>query len=227
MIQLFKKEFAYLSTLHQVNFLSKIKTKWYQSIVLVLLVYGLLDIILGFSSWELVIFAFPIIEEADYDFKAMGIRSALISAVIWAPLFEEPAFRLILKFSRSRWNFSLLLLVILLAAISVYLMLIGLAIWVVLGILLMNRYFYSKFLFGYLKYKPVIFWAIVLLFGFFHLPNFDLNLLPFYLYPLAVLPQLIAGVIFGLVRIRFGFWYGILLHAFSNTIAVLMTFYLS
>ncbi|PRY90353.1 CPBP family glutamic-type intramembrane protease [Mongoliibacter ruber] len=226
MIQLLKNELKYLSTLHQVNFLSKSKTKWYQSFILVIFVYGIIDVIFSFSSWELVSFAFPIIEEADYDFKSMGLRAALIGAVIWAPLYEESAFRLVLKFSRSRWNFSILLLVLLLAPISVYLMFIGLAIWVALGILLMNRYFYSKFLFGLLKYKKLIFWVIVFLFGFIHLTNFDLELLPIYFYPLAVLPQLIGGVFLGVVRIRFGFWYGVLLHAFTNSIAIIATFYL-
>ncbi|EOZ98704.1 hypothetical protein A33Q_1358 [Indibacter alkaliphilus LW1] len=225
MIKLFKSEFIYISGIPTLNFLKRAPTNWFQSVLLVTLVYGSIDILLSFSSWELIVKLFPVIEEADWDITELGFWDAAFSAIIIAPLFEEPVFRLILKFSKTRWNISFLLLIFMSIAVSKYLFFAGLIIWAIVGIKLIDRYFYSKFLFTFLKFKKFIFWFIALSFGFIHLGNFDLEMLPMYLYVPAVLPQLIGGVLLGIVRIRFGFWYAVLLHAYTNGCAIFMTFY--
>ncbi len=61
---------------------------------------------------------------------------------------------------------------------------------------------------------PGIFWVITLGFGAIHLANYEegnwLFMLP------LVLPQVIAGALFGYARIQHGLWAAILLHALHN-----------
>lgn len=225
-MSIFKEEVQYIKELPKTDFLKRSKHKSTHRVLLVLLIWAPMDILLGFSSWELIAWAFPIIEEADTGIMENGLMEALITAVIMAPLLEEPIFRLILKFSRGRWNVSIFLLSLTMFFFSKYLAIAFLIAWAIIGIKLNDRYFYSRFLFGFLKYKKHLFWIIVLLFGFVHLSNFDLDMIYYYHYPLAVLPQLIAGVIFGIVRIRFGFWYAVLIHATNNAVAVFAIDYL-
>ncbi len=63
---------------------------------------------------------------------------------------------------------------------------------------------------------PGLYFASALLFGLAHISNYDLArpllLLPF------VVPQTIAGLIFGFARVRYGMWANIALHATSNAL---------
>lgn len=63
---------------------------------------------------------------------------------------------------------------------------------------------------------PALYFASALLFGLAHISNYDLArpllLLPF------VVPQTIAGLIFGFARVRYGMWANIALHATSNAL---------
>jgi hypothetical protein len=63
---------------------------------------------------------------------------------------------------------------------------------------------------------PALYFASALLFGLAHVSNYDLArpllLLPF------VVPQTIAGLIFGFARVRYGMWANIALHATSNAL---------
>ena len=63
---------------------------------------------------------------------------------------------------------------------------------------------------------PRLFYLSVMLFGLAHLSNYAMDrpwlLLPF------VLPQTIAGTIFGFARVRYGMWANITLHATSNAL---------
>ncbi|XUU61749.1 CPBP family glutamic-type intramembrane protease [Erythrobacter sp. HA6-11] len=69
--------------------------------------------------------------------------------------------------------------------------------------------------FGWFNWAfPGIFWVITLGFGAVHLSNYEegtgLTMLP------LVLPQVIAGALFGFARVRYGLWAAILLHALHN-----------
>lgn len=65
---------------------------------------------------------------------------------------------------------------------------------------------------------PVLFWLVTLAFGFMHLLNYQAASL-LLLIPLA-LPQIVAGSIFGYVRVHHGLWAAILLHALHNGTAI-------
>lgn len=71
---------------------------------------------------------------------------------------------------------------------------------------------------GFARLLPLFFWASAVLFASIHLWNYQDGALLF-LVPL-VLPQLLAGTIFGYARIRYGLWASMLLHALHNGAAV-------
>jgi Type II CAAX prenyl endopeptidase Rce1-like len=58
-----------------------------------------------------------------------------------------------------------------------------------------------------------IYWLQALLFALAHLTNYGSVSWPLLLF---VVPQLVAGLIFGFARVRFGMWANIVLHAASN-----------
>ena len=65
---------------------------------------------------------------------------------------------------------------------------------------------------------PVVFWLVTLAFALVHLANYTdgtlLILLP------LVIPQFIAGALFGYARVHYGLWAAMLLHAMHNGTAV-------
>jgi hypothetical protein len=66
------------------------------------------------------------------------------------------------------------------------------------------------------RFFPYIFYGITLLFGFYHITNFELSRQVLLLSPLLVAPQLCVGVFLGYIRVRFGLLWAMLLHALYN-----------
>lgn len=64
------------------------------------------------------------------------------------------------------------------------------------------------------------FYVFTLIFGFYHITNFEMRPTILLLSPVLVAPQLVAGIILGYVRIRFGLLWAIALHACYNLILV-------
>jgi uncharacterized protein len=77
-----------------------------------------------------------------------------------------------------------------------------------------------KQLYRYLYYFAII-W-----FGLVHFPNFNDNSI-WYLAPILVLPQLIAGFTFGFVRMNFGLKWSILAHAFENFVLIIPSLFVA
>ncbi len=75
------------------------------------------------------------------------------------------------------------------------------------------------------KYFPLLFYCIVLAFGFIHLTNFEnLRIEHFLLSPIIVLFQLLMGLLLGFVRVqyRWGIFYSIAVHAGFNSVPILI-----
>ncbi len=70
------------------------------------------------------------------------------------------------------------------------------------------------------KYFKFFFHASVLIFGFYHMTNFEITSTTLLLSPLLVSPQLSVGVLLGLIRVRFGLLWAIALHAVYNLLLV-------
>lgn len=65
---------------------------------------------------------------------------------------------------------------------------------------------------------PYIFYLLTLGFGFMHITNYEMNTQNLLLSPILVAPQLVAGILLGFTRVKFGLMYSILLHALYNLI---------
>jgi membrane protease YdiL (CAAX protease family) len=64
-----------------------------------------------------------------------------------------------------------------------------------------------------------IYWAFGLVFGLIHLGNYDGSWSSFIFFtPVLCLSQIFGGLLLGYARMRYGFWYGVALHAANNTI---------
>ncbi|WP_422080355.1 CPBP family intramembrane glutamic endopeptidase [Ulvibacterium sp.] len=68
------------------------------------------------------------------------------------------------------------------------------------------------------KRFPLFFYAFTLIFGFYHITNFEMHSTTLLLSPVLVAPQLVAGTILGYIRVRFGLLWAIMLHACYNLI---------
>nr|WP_279639207.1 CPBP family glutamic-type intramembrane protease [Sphingomicrobium sediminis] len=73
----------------------------------------------------------------------------------------------------------------------------------------------SPFIFG--RFFPILFWLTAIGFAALHMTNFSAGGA---LTALFVGPQLIAGILFGYVRLRYGFAEAVAVHAANNSLAV-------
>lgn len=68
----------------------------------------------------------------------------------------------------------------------------------------------------------LVFYGFAILFGVVHITNYDMAV--WYFLPLVVMPQVIIGFLLGFVRLRYGYIWAVLLHAFHNFCAILPLF---
>jgi hypothetical protein len=69
----------------------------------------------------------------------------------------------------------------------------------------------------WIRYFKFIFYFICFLFAWIHISNFDSSSYNIFLIPILTLPQFFLGLTTGFVRVRYGFIYAFLLHAFYNS----------
>lgn len=67
-------------------------------------------------------------------------------------------------------------------------------------------------------YFKTIFYIVTLLFGFYHILNFELTTTTLLFTPLLVAPQISVGVFLGFVRVRFSLLWAIAFHSLYNFI---------
>lgn len=69
-------------------------------------------------------------------------------------------------------------------------------------------------------YFRYIFYLFTLIFGFYHITNFEINQNTLLFSPLLVAPQLSVGIFLGFIRVKFGLVWAIGLHAFYNLVLI-------
>jgi hypothetical protein len=150
--------------------------------------------------------------------------------VILAPLLEEAAFRMGLKFSPFRLSFSLALLsyffypsILSFIGINltkelttfiplILLIVIGLFFGFIFRILNENQSI-ERF---YKKYFFIIFYSLVVIFAIVHIMNYSNFNQIWFLTPLIVAPQFLGGITMGFIRINFGLQWSIIQHMLWN-----------
>ncbi len=65
-----------------------------------------------------------------------------------------------------------------------------------------------------------IFYIFTLIFGFYHITNFEISQTTLLFSPLLVAPQLAVGIFLGFIRIKFGLIWAICLHALYNLVLI-------
>lgn len=71
------------------------------------------------------------------------------------------------------------------------------------------------------KYFKVGFYTLAVLFGYIHIFNFEITPMVLLFSPILVLPQLVLGLIFGYIRVRFGLFYSMILHMCYNGVFII------
>lgn len=161
--------------------------------------------------------------------------------VILGPFFEEVCFRLLI--SKKKWPFLIGVTFLVYQIFNFGLTLAtstnpGLSknpivgiFFLVLFCLLVITFIALGFLLSKEKIEQFvtknfnfIVWFVVIFFGLIHLGNYRNGIQFFYLAPLLVAPQLIAGSALVFIRVKYNFWWSVAGHALYNFILSLSLF---
>lgn len=157
------------------------------------------------------------------SFSPFFIGSLLIIIV---PLIEEFVFRLQLKF--RKWVLDILFplqvsfivyAISFFASININFLVINLICYV--AYFFLNKKYPNKLQqFWEIKFHYV-FYILTLLFALIHITNYNLTSSLIFILPILILPQFIVGTIIGYLRVKFGFFWGVLYHIIYNAVFIL------
>ena len=168
------------------------------------------------------------VENMDHKIDALKDSPMQLAAlaVIMAPILEEAAFRLPMKFSYVRISIALGVALLVIAGQIQDEKTAGM----VIGMVLLSVFIYqfvnnqkdnllNEKLGNWWEHHFYIpFWLLTVAFALLHLSNF--GDFPLHFAPFLVLPQFVLGAILGYVRTGFGFVYAVLFHALHNGVLV-------
>ena len=80
-----------------------------------------------------------------------------------------------------------------------------------------------RFWLGYFRnwnYFKWLYYISALLFGGIHIFNYQFNNSHYFFIPFITMSQTFGGLMLGYIRIIYGFWYGVLLHALFNSLVI-------
>jgi len=155
---------------------------------------------------------------------------ALVYGIFLAPIIEETIFRLPLKFKPIYYFFFLgfILFELIDKIANLFtpikslnqigvIALVAILIALVCYFIIRSKPVYSKFDNFYQKHYRWVFYFFCLLFGYFHLNNFE-NLGTMLIFiPFLTLTQVFAGFTLGYIRMKYGYGWGILTHMLNNS----------
>lgn len=160
----------------------------------------------------------------------------ILLAIILGPLSEEITFRLGLKFSRFKISLSLAFLLMFIGGIltpslfsTLTLVTYVLTYLVLFLILFIVLRFIKKdrILNFYQTYFGIIFYLSSIIFALGHIQNYTNISKVWLILPLLIFPQLLAGIVFGYIRVKFGFLYSTAMHMAYNGLTLLPILFLS
>ncbi len=159
--------------------------------------------------------------------------------VFWAPLSEELAFRLWLRFSPVNWALGLGFLSMFLVTFPVFsfipenffsldsaegfarMVLFTFSISLIVYLLLriqaikdfLGHFFEKRFKF--------FFYSLAIIFAVLHITNYDVDLREvWYFAPILIFPQLFLSFTISFIRMRYGFSWAVFTHALNNFVAI-------
>lgn len=220
-----------------------IQRKPFFSSILQIIRINLLAIFLSFVTG--IIIAFIATQTKALDGHAVGdfienesIFTAFILACVIAPLLEESAFRLWLvnkplqvaiglfgflfyyissfipgSFIKSVFSFTESDNPIIMLGIYLAIFIGGVA---VLYIIIKQKSVQTKLTHIYHNYYKWLFFGSAVLFGLLHITNYEFSWVVVLLTPILILPQLFGGVLLSYIRVKYGFWRGVIGHFIYN-----------
>jgi membrane protease YdiL (CAAX protease family) len=138
--------------------------------------------------------------------ESMPFFAVLVFGVLIAPISEELVFRLPLRYKYNVF----VKFIMLMAKLSSKRKQVRI------------RLFFTK---NWNKYYGLHFYFITALFAIIHIFNYKYSVNILIFAPLLVLPQFIAGMALGYIRLKYNFFLGILFHATYNGILFISVFY--
>lgn len=166
---------------------------------------------------------YPIESDID-EVNEKGVFYALFFVVFFGPFIEELAFRLGLSFKRmhifiSVWAFTYMISSLLLSSGYFDDIHYKLPVAILVSALIYCR---SQKIYDNIqhKYGRNITWISIILFGFLHVTNYDIEpitLLPIYF--IMCLPQVLMGLVLVYYRVNLGFFYAFAFHCLLNGIS--------
>jgi len=150
----------------------------------------------------------------------------IIGIIVLAPIIEEVFFRLWLK--PLYINYLLLLFILVCVVVLSFLkkqfLVTGITGFLIIALtfLLAGKKIKAiqRFVLKYFKY---LFFLSALMFGLVHLFNIEhLSIVALVVSPVLILPQFVAGLFLGFIRMKFGIFYSILFHSLINIFPALM-----
>lgn len=163
-----------------------------------------------------------LIENDHFQNLDTNLINLVLYGVIIAPIIEEVAFRL-QNTTHKRTNIigvvCFLIYSLLINNPILYIIAILYGVWMLSCFIVLSPKKTEQFIAKNLKYSI---WFLILYFAFLHLMNFDTIEKIWFISFLFIIPQIISGIAFTLVRMKYGILYSTLAHSISNGVVVLV-----
>ena len=161
--------------------------------------------------------------------KNNNITFIVIFLILVGPFIEELIFRLPLRYKKA--NFIPLTVVILFFTGTLLFKKLHLSLALSIPLFVVFTAFSIFYIFNRRMAEnrdkfltsnyPYFFYSLTILFALIHISNFSYSVSLLLFAPIIVLPQFVAGFLFGFIRIKQGFIWGFFLHALHNAIFIL------
>lgn len=189
-----------------------------------------------------------VLGEVGYSEEDFAITKILVDfptllifflVVIWAPISEEIAFRLWLRFSPINWALGLSFLIFFTVSFLNFSFipqnLFTFNSWLGISSTILLLLFLTLFIYKLLSSKKIassvekffrknfriLFYILALSFAFLHIPNYDIDFRQFwYFAPILVAPQILLSFTISFVRMQYGFIWALFTHMLNNIAAI-------
>jgi len=188
-------------------------------VLLILFAFKIISIgLIFFLDW-LEVFEMPINLNRDKLSSFSEIEILLLTSV-YAPILEEIAFRLPLRFSKLNFSLGLLGISLIFCRVLgefeyVYSLISSVTIGIITYFILNDKIGEGMAKF-WRKYRLLILYTSLSVFSLLHLKNYKLTTELLLFSPIFILPRILGGLIFSYVRLSSGIFLAILIHSFNN-----------
>jgi len=207
------------------GFIGAQKRSWKQTLIfilkifLILLIFKIISFGLIYILDQFEIYKIPTNLNRS-RFENLSDLEILLLSSIYAPIVEELAFRLPIKFSKRNLiiasiSLSLISLRIFLQLDYLYSLVISFTIGVLLYYIIQDKLIKLISTF-WSKNKLVIFYSLLMIFSLYHLKKYEITTDLLIFSPIILLPRILSAIVYSYVRLSSGIITAIVIHALNN-----------